>query len=144
MLDKVVIITGGASGQGLAEAKLLASVGASVIITDISAKGEAAARELGERGLFVQQDVSSAADWDRVAEQALAKFGRIDALVNNAGVFKPVSMFDTTQENWAPHYKVNLLGPFPGPVGVASAMKDSGGGSLAPIRSLSGLFGRPG
>src|SRR3546814_9208065 len=93
MLDKVVIITGGASGQGLAEAKLLASVGASVIITDISAKGEAAARELGERGLFVQQDVSSAADWDRVVEQALAKFGRIDALVNNAGVFKPAAMF---------------------------------------------------
>lgn len=143
MLDKVVIITGGASGQGFAEAKLLATEGASVVITDIS-DGEAAARDLGERGLFVKQDVSNAADWDHVVERTLAKFGRIDALVNNAGIFKPASLFETTQENWDIHYKVNLLGPFLGTLAVAKVMKDMGGGSIVNISSLAGMVGWPG
>lgn len=142
MLDKVVIITGGASGQGLAEAKLLASEGASVVITDLSDSGAAVAQELGERALFVKQDVSSADDWARVTEQTLAKFGRIDALVNNAGAFKPANLFETTQELWDLHYKVNLLGPFLGIKAIAGIMKDAGnGGSIINVSSLAGMVG---
>jgi 3alpha(or 20beta)-hydroxysteroid dehydrogenase len=144
MQGKVAIITGAASGQGAAEARLLASQGAKVILTDISENGRAVAAELGDQGHFVSHDVSKEADWVRLIEQALARFGRLDVLVNNAGVFKPASLRDTDTASWDLHYRVNQLSVFLGMRAVCEPMAKVGGGSIINISSKAGMSKGPG
>ena len=144
MQGKVAIVTGSASGQGAAEARLLASQGAKVVLTDISDSGMAVAAELGDRGYFVPHDVSKEADWTRVVEQALARFGRLDVLVNNAGIFKPASLRDTDTASWDLHYRVNQLSVFLGMRAACEPMAKVGGGSIINISSKAGMSKGPG
>src|SRR5258705_3328232 len=144
MQGKVAIITGAASGQGAAEARLLASQGAKVVLTDVSENGRAVAAELGDRGHFVSHDVTKEADWERVIEQALARFGRLDVLVNNAGVFKPASLRDTDIASWDLHYRVNQLSMFLGMRAACEPMAKAGGGSIINISSKAGMSKGPG
>ena len=139
MLDKVVVVTGGASGIGLGSAKLLASEGASVVVTDVVDAAAVVAQELGGRGMFVKHDVASAADWQRLMDLVTDKYGHLDALVNSAGVAVMATMLDTDQDNWDLHYRVNQLGPFLGMKAAAERMKDTGGGSIVNISSLAAL-----
>src|SRR5579862_9800670 len=83
--SKVALITGGASGQGEAEAKLFAAEGADVVVTDI-ADGTAVASALGDRAVFVSLDVTDAEQWGAAVGLAVARFGRLDILINNAGI----------------------------------------------------------
>jgi len=144
MQGKVAIITGAASGQGAAEARLFASQGAKVILTDISENGRAIAAELGDNGHFVGHDVTKEADWERVIEQALARFGRLDVLVNNAGVFKPASLRDTDIASWDLHYRVNQLSMFLGMRAACEPMAKAGDGSIINISSKAGMSKGPG
>jgi 3alpha(or 20beta)-hydroxysteroid dehydrogenase len=144
MQGKVAIITGAASGQGAAEARLLASQGAKVVLTDISENGRAVAAELGDHGHFVSHDVSKEADWVRLIEQAVARFGRLDVLVNNAGVFKPASLRDTDTASWDLHYRVNQLSVFLGMRAACEPMAKVGGGSIINISSKAGMSKGPG
>ena len=97
--DKVVVITGAASGLGLADAKLLVAEGALVIMTDIDiANGEARAKEFG--ATFIHQDVSDEASWSELMKVIKRKFGRLDGLVNNAGIAPIANIEDLDTETW--------------------------------------------
>ena len=93
--DKVAIITGGARGQGAAEARLFAAEGARVIITDLLLnEGQAIAKEIG--GVFIAHNVADESQWAEVVRQTLALHGRIDVLINNAGIFRRGNLRTTT------------------------------------------------
>ncbi len=139
---KVVVITGAGRGQGAAEARLFAESGARVVVTDIRAdEGREVVRSLAGRGLFVRHDVSEAASWAEVTRAALDAFGRIDALVNNAALWRTASVETETRENFEALFRVNLLGPFLGMQAVVPALKEAGGGSIVNISSTAGLVG---
>jgi len=91
--NKVAVVTGGARGQGAAEARLLAPEGARVVIGDVlEGEGRALAGELGENAVFVPHDVTSEERWGEVVREAVSRFGGVDVLVNNAGVYRPASV----------------------------------------------------
>lgn len=141
----VAIITGAASGQGLAEAQLFAAEGAYVVMTDIDvAKGEDAARQLGERVLFISHDVAQEDSWRQVVEHTLARFGRIDILVNNAGIYRPRRFQETDRALLDLHYEVNVIGTFLGMQAVYPAMMKQGKGAIVNVASGAGVRGFPG
>src|SRR5215475_5186795 len=98
---KVVIVTGAASGMGREDAFTLAREGARVVLTDLNADaGSSAAKEIGDAALFVRHDISDEDNWKTVIAAAQNRFGRIDGLVNNAGILLMASIEDTTLEQW--------------------------------------------
>ena len=142
---KVVVITGAGRGQGAAEARLAAASGARVVVTDVrEEEGREVARSLGGHGLFVRHDVSDPDSWAGVVDAALGSFARIDALVNNAALWRTAPVERETLENFERLIRVNLLGPFLGIQAVVPAMKEAGGGSIVNISSTAGLIGIPG
>ena len=144
--DKIVLVTGAASGIGLASAEACAREGAVVIISDVNSKeGEAQAQRLVVDGLaveFVQQDVASEADWRRVVDEILRRHGRLDVLVNNAGIVVIAPIEQETLEGWRRTQAVNMEGVFLGSREAVRAMKD-GGGSIVNISSIEGIVGGP-
>lgn len=141
---KVAIITGASRGQGAAEARAFVAEGAKVVITDVLPEVHDVAAELGDAALALTHDVSDEAQWQAVAKAALDKFGKIDVLVNNAGIFKPGTMVDTTRDQMVSHFNVNQLGIFLGMKAVTEAMIANGGGSIINIGSGAGQRGYPG
>ena len=142
--DKVAIITGGASGQGAREARRFVAEGAKVVFTDLNtAAGQALAAELGANAVFVKHDVTQEKEWEAVVKATVAKFGKLNVLVNNAGVYKPGPLIDTTQENFELHYRVNMLSCFLGMKHAIAPMQNAGGGSIVNISSISGYRPSP-
>lgn len=140
---KVALITGGARGQGADEARLFRAEGAEVFITDVlEAEGQAVAAEIG--ATFVNHDVTSEAGWKTVVDAVLAKHGRLNVLVNNAGVFKIGRLLDTTTEDYDRIIAINQKGVFLGMRAVAPAMCEGKNGSIINISSLAGLEGTAG
>lgn len=136
---KTAIITGAARGQGAAEARLFVAEGANVVLTDVNSDGAALAAELGEHAHFMVHDVADAAAWTAVVAATLAKFSRLDILINNAGVYRPAPLRETDQALWDLHYRVNQLGVFLGMRSVIDAMVTSGGGSIVNVSSNAGM-----
>jgi 3alpha(or 20beta)-hydroxysteroid dehydrogenase len=140
---KVALITGAAGGQGAAEAELFLREEAAVALTDIdSAAGEALAQRLSrDRGkvLFLRQDVADEASWKETVAAAVAQFGKLHILVNNAGTIARQGIVDTAVEAWNRTLAVNLTGPMLGMKHCAPAIRDSGGGSIINISSTAGL-----
>ena len=117
---RVAIITGGARGQGAAEARLFAAEGATVYLTDVLAdEGAAVAAEVG--GTFLEHDVTDVDQWKVVVEAALADHGRIDVLVNNAGILHWATMTETPLDVWNRIVAINQTGVFLGLQAVAPA-----------------------
>ncbi len=142
---KVVLISGGARGQGAAEARLFAAEGARVVIGDVlEPEGRGLASELGPAAAFVRQDVTQEADWARAVETAAERFGGLHGLVNNAGIYQPRTLMETDAELFERHMRVNQLGCFLGMKAVVPPMEKSGGGSIVNISSTAGLRGSPG
>jgi 3alpha(or 20beta)-hydroxysteroid dehydrogenase len=140
---KVILISGGARGQGAAEARLFVAEGARVVIGDVLERdGQALAEELGG-AVFVRQDVTQEADW-KAAVDAAAKIGGLHGLVNNAGIYQPARLMDTDTALFERHMRVNQLGCFLGMQAVVPLMERSGGGSIVNISSVAGLRGSPG
>ncbi|MEO3764672.1 glucose 1-dehydrogenase [Streptomyces sp. B8F3] len=140
--DKVVIVTGGAGGLGAATAARMARDGAKVVLTGQNAeRGEKAAAEVG--GVFLRHDVTSEDDWKAVVEETVARYGRLDGLVNNAGVSSWSLIEDETLEKFEQVLKVNLTGVFLGVKTVVAPMRAAGGGSIVNIGSATGLTGHP-
>src|SRR5829696_2363574 len=96
---KIAMITGGARGQGAAEGRLFVDEGATVVLTDVlDDEGAATAAEIGDGATFVHHDVRSEEEWTSVVEKVLADHGRVDVLVNNAGVFRVQPAALTSEE----------------------------------------------
>lgn len=144
LAGKVAIITGAAQGQGAATARLFAAEGARLILTDLSPSGQDLADSLGGAATFVRQDVSEASEWAKTVAAATDAFGRLDVLINNAGVYRPATMQDTDDALWDMHYRVNQKGIFLGMRAAAEAMIASGGGSIVNISSNAGISHVPG
>ncbi len=138
----VAIVTGAARGQGEAEARLLAANGAQVVLTDILAEeGNAVATDIGDAARFVAHDVSSAEGWQSVIDAALAAFGRVDVLVNNAAISAPVKLIDTEPELFEKIVQVNQMGVYLGMRAVIAPMRTAGAGSIINTCSVAGLRG---
>ena len=144
---KVAIISGGARGQGAAEARIFAREGAKVVIGDIlDAEGTRVAAEISESGgdaLYVHLDVTQEEDWRSAVEAAVSSFGKLDILVNNAGIWRRGRVEDTTVEDWDMIMDVNAKGVFLGTKLAIPEMRKAGGGSIINISSTAGLVGGP-
>jgi 3alpha(or 20beta)-hydroxysteroid dehydrogenase len=148
LLDgKVAIVTGGASGQGAAEARLFAAEGAKVVIGDVQDDlGGRLADEIGASALYAHLDVSRESAWDQVINQATAAFGDPTILVQSAAIVHHKLMEDSTRAEFDRVLAVNLVGPFLGMLAVLPGMRRAGGGVIINIGSgaaLSGVGGRP-
>jgi len=140
---EVILITGGARGMGAAEARMAVREGATAVIGDIlDAEGEALAAELGPRCRYVHLDVAVEADWDGAVEAA-SSLGRLAGLVNNAAIYVPQALTDTSVEMFERHVRINQLGCFLGMRAVVPAMKAGGSGSIVNLSSTVGLRGSP-
>lgn len=135
---KVAIVTGGARGQGGAEATLFRSEGAEVVVTDVLRDdGEVLAKEIG--ATFLAHDVRFEEEWAEVVRQTLERHGRIDVLVNNAGIFQRAKLLDTDLDLYRRIIDVNQIGVFLGMRAVAPVMIEQGTGSIVNISSVAGL-----
>jgi 3alpha(or 20beta)-hydroxysteroid dehydrogenase len=142
---KVALISGGARGQGAAAARAFTREGAQVVIGDIlDDDGKQLADEIGEAALYVHLDVTREDDWAGAVEEGERNFGRIDVLLNNAGILKFAKLTDMTLEEYMQVVNVNQTGVFLGMRAVVAAMKKSGGGSIINVSSVEGLRGSPG
>ena len=144
---KVALITGGARGMGAAEAKLFSREGAKVVIADIledeGRQTEAEINETGGDAIFTKLDVSQQSDWDAAIERTVEQFGKLDVIVNNAGIASAYTIEDTTVEHWDQIMDVNAKGVFLGTKAAISQMlSQGGGGSIINISSISGLIGQ--
>ena len=143
--DKVAIITGGARGQGASEAELFLQAGADVFITDIDAKfGRETADRFGPKCCFVEQDVSSEDSWTFLVDIVLECQGRIDVLVNNAGLFRVGGLATNLDPAVGPNHRRNPNWRILGDARGAAAMKKNGSGSIINISSSAGLSAAPG
>jgi 3(or 17)beta-hydroxysteroid dehydrogenase len=142
---KVAMVTGAAMGLGQATAELLAREGAKVVVGDINeVQGCAVADGIvaaGGTAIFQRQDVAEPSDWDAAISLAMHRFGRLDVLVNNAGVCVAANIEETTLEQWRWTMNVNLDGVFLGVKAGVKAMKETGGGSIINLSSIDGIIG---
>jgi 3alpha(or 20beta)-hydroxysteroid dehydrogenase len=141
---KVALITGAAGGIGAAAARAMAAAGASLALTD--ADGDRVAElagELGEPARSRGHDVTSEEDWQEVAAWALATHGRVDTLVNNAGVFLAAPLVQTSLEDFRRVVDVNLTGVFLGMRVLGPVMCEQRAGSIVNVSSVAGLMGSP-
>jgi len=139
---KVALVTGGASGIGRQSAIRLAGEGAKVVVGDLDrVGGEATVATIGGGAMFVEHDVTDEAGWRAVVDRAVERFGRLDILVNCAGIALLRSIEDTSLDEWRRVHAVNLDGVFLGCKFAVAAMKRSGGGSIINLSSVSGLVG---
>ncbi|MEV0601491.1 glucose 1-dehydrogenase [Streptomyces sp. NPDC050315] len=142
LTGKTILVTGGARGLGGEAAKQAVEAGANVVLTDVLAEdGEATAAALGDRARFQPHDVTSEADWQRVADFAVAEFGGLDGLVNNAGIATGQPLETLSVDFFRKVLDVNLTGVFIGMKTVIPLMRQRGAGSIVNISSAAGLMG---
>lgn len=142
---RVALITGGARGQGEAEARLFASEGAQVVVADVLEKqGEALAAELGGAARFERLDVTQPEAWARVVAGIASREGRLDVLLNNAGIFRGGFIQSMSLADYRAVVDVNQIGCFLGMQACYPLMKKSGGGAIVNIASVAGHKGVPG
>ena len=149
LAGKVALVTGAASGLGAESARRLARAGAAVMLTDLAADaGEtvtAAIVEAGGRAAFLPHDVTSESDWIQVVAGAVERYGRLDVLVNNAGIGGgPFELMTHTAEDWRRVMSVNLDGVFFGLRHAGPAIAAGGGGSVINLSSILGKVGLAG
>ena len=144
---KVAIISGGAKGQGKAEAIMFAKEAAKVVFGDIldedGQKVEAEINETGGDAKYIHLDVTSEDDWKTAVTEAVTRYGKLDILVNNAGISLRHQDMDISTEDWDQIMDVNAKGVFLGTKYAIPAMKRAGGGSIINISSIAGILGRP-
>lgn len=146
--DKVILVTGGAMGMGQSHSELLASQGAWVFVADVNqTQGQSTVdgiRKNGGKADFLKLDVTQEADWNAAVNQIVERAGRLDVLVNNAGILilKPVQ--DTSNQEWDRIFDVNVRSVFIGTRAAIPVMQKQGGGTIVNVSSIYGLVGAPG
>jgi 3alpha(or 20beta)-hydroxysteroid dehydrogenase len=142
---KVVIVTGGARGMGESHVRRLVEEGGQVVFGDILDEiGMALAAELGDSARYVHLDVTDYDDWLSAVETAATEFGRLDVLVNNAGIIIHAPIDQYPLDGWDRVIATNLTGVFYGIRSVVPAMRSAGGGSIVNVSSTAGLVGLQG
>ena len=145
---KTALISGGARGQGAAETRLFVREGAAVVFGDIrdddGKKVEAEIRAAGGNATYVHLNVTREADWRAAVATAVQTYGKVNVLVNNAGILFRAKIEETTEDDWDRIMAVNVKGVFLGTKCVIPAMRQAGGGSIINISSTAGLVGSPG
>lgn len=137
---KVCVITGAARGQGAAEARLFAAEGATVWLTDVlDDEGQAVADDIG--GTYRNLDVRDEAAWSNLIESVVAAEGRVDVLINNAGIFTHGKHYEISVDDFNRVMDINCTGVFLGMRSVSPSMRDAGQGSIVNISSVAGLTG---
>ncbi|CAH1201926.1 Cyclopentanol dehydrogenase [Paenibacillus plantiphilus] len=148
LVDKVAIVTGAGSGMGREEALLLAREGAKVVATDINeAAVQAVVKEIEEAGgeaAAFPHNVASEDEWVKAVDGAIQKYGKVDVLVNNAGISHAAGLLETTMEQWNKVIHINLTSVFLGMKHVIPHMQTGKGGSIINISSIAGLTGSSG
>ena len=140
--DKVAIITGGAQGMGAADARMLVAEGAKVVIADIlDEPGQALADELGDAARYVHLDVSDEEQWQAAVDAAVTAFGKVNVLVNNAGIVQVAPLKSLDVDKWNRVLAVNLTGAMLGIKAVLGSMTEAGGGSIINVSSIEGMRG---
>ena len=143
--DKVAIITGGASGIGKATAILFAEHGAKIIVADIDAQGANQTvtdiHDAGNEGIYVQTDVSVSENTQRMVQEALNNYGKLDILFNSAGIAMRLPVGDLPEADWHRCLNVNLTGVYLCSKAAIPAMQKNGGGSIINMSSIYGLVG---
>lgn len=144
--NKVAIVTGAAGGMGEAIARLFAKEGAQVLATDIQfEKMENWVKKAAEQNVqfeCIRHDVTSESDWEKVVDQALFLFGKIDILINDAGIYHPMETTEnTTLDKWNRMLSINLTSAFLGAKAVLPHLKKSGKGAIVNISSIAGIVG---
>ena len=146
LADKVAIITGGAHGMGKSTCEIFAREGAKVVIADVDQEaGEALAQQLVSQNMtamFHKLDVTSEADWAATVKAAVDAYGKIDCLVNNAGISGSAAEDLDDTEMWHRLMDINSTGPFLGIKYCAPEMKKLGAGAIVNISSISGIIGQ--
>jgi NAD(P)-dependent dehydrogenase (short-subunit alcohol dehydrogenase family) len=147
--DKVALISGAASGMGAATAKLFAREGAkAVVVTDrLDAEGAAVVAEIekaGGRATYIHLDVTDEAGWKSAVDKTLALHGKLDVMVNNAGISGSAVEDLFATDAWDQLMAINAKGVFLGAKYAVAAMKKNGGGSIVNLSSVSGIVGQPG
>ena len=142
---KVALITGGASGMGQSEAVIFAMEGAKVVVADVlEAEGRQVAEDLGGMGRFVRLDVTSELAWQEAIAATLSQFGKLDVLVNNAGISGTFDPDTLSTSAWDRLMEVNAKGTFLGMKHAIPVMEKAGGGAIVNISSVSGFVGQKG
>ncbi len=141
---KVALISGGARGQGAAEAHTFAREGAKVVFGDVRDEDgkqvEADIRAAGGDAVYVHLDVTNEEDWRSAVQEAVSRYGKLDILVNNAGIVIPrVPIEERTEDEWDRVMAVNAKGVFLGTKHAIPAMRQAGGGSIVNISSIAGI-----
>ena len=143
--NKVALISGGAKGMGAVEAKLFAKEGAKVVIGDVlETEGKQIEAEINETGgecLFVPLDVTDENQWNEAVAATLRRFGKLDILINNAGIFRTNAVEETSSAEWDQVMDINAKGVFLGAKAAIPAMREAGGGSIINLSSVAGLVG---
>lgn len=141
--NKISIVTGASSGIGLAIAELFLQEGATVVMSDINESDSVKiAQSLGDRASFIKCDVSKSQEVNQLVTATLEKYGRLDIMVNNAGIATQASVLDCADEMWNKTIGVNLSGVFYGIKAATNAMKATQTkGSIINIASIAGLVG---
>ena len=143
---KVAIVTGGANGMGAEECRIFAREGAKVVIADVmEEEGRQIEAEIAESGgdaVFMKLDVTSESDWADAVEAAVARYGKVDVLVNNAGISGTHDSDTMSTEAWDTLMDINAKGVFLGMKSVIPEMQKVGGGSIVNISSISGIVGQ--
>ena len=143
---KVAIITGGANGMGAEECRIFAREGAKVVIADVmEEEGRQVEAEIAESGgdaVFMKLDVTSESDWEAAVEATVARYGKVDVLVNNAGISGTHHPDTMSTEAWDTFMDINARGVFLGMKTVIPQMQAVGGGSIVNISSISGIVGQ--
>jgi 3alpha(or 20beta)-hydroxysteroid dehydrogenase len=143
---KVALITGSARGQGEAEARLFVAEGARVVLGDVRDElGEKVAASLGEAARYLPLDVAREEQWQRAVALAESEFGKLDILINNAGIVGDLGPSELCSlESYQRTIAVNQIGPFLGMKTAIPALRRAGGGSIVNVCSVAGLYGIPG
>ncbi|QNG21008.1 glucose 1-dehydrogenase [Rhodococcus triatomae] len=139
---RVVVVTGGARGLGAEISRRIVASGGRVVVADVlDEEGNATAADLGSSALFAHLDVTDADAWHRVVDLAVAEFGKVDGLVNNAGISTGQFIEKESVEHFRTVLDINLTGVFIGMQTVIAPMRAAGGGSIVNISSAAGLMG---
>src|SRR3989475_1145063 len=145
---KVALISGGARGQGATEGRMFVREGAAVVLGDVrddeGKKVEAEIRANGGKATYVHLDVTREADWRAAVATAVQAYGKLNVLINNAGILFRSTIEETSEQDWDRIMAVNVKGVFLGTKCAIPAMRQAGGGSIINISSVAGLGGGPG